>query len=132
MANGNSVFKFFLHTTGLVHQRSEIACNREQSVQCDRGHRAHVVRGAGRTFEFGCQNGYKRKATVQVVCFANGRPFPARRYSHHTQMLRIHLFLSYTALCASVIAYEIKNNLKILFRLRVVEATGLEPVTSRM
>ena len=63
----------------------------------------------------------REKATVQVVCFANGRPVPARRDSHHTQMLRIHLFLSHTALCASVIAYEIKNNLKVLFRLCVVD-----------
>gem|GEM_PF-3801602 len=30
------------------------------------GHRAHAVRGAGRTFEFGCQNGNKK--TIRHWC----------------------------------------------------------------
>lgn len=86
--------------------QGSVAC----SVTVVTGRTPCAVRDAHSSFV--AKTDIREKATVQVVCFANGRPVPARRDSHHTQMLRIHLFLSHTALCASVIAYEIKNNLK--------------------
>ena len=95
--------------------QGSVAC----SVTVVTGRTPCAVRDAHSSFV--AKTDIREKATVQVVCFANGRPVPARRDSHHTQMLRIHLFLSHTALCASVIAYEIKNNLKVLFRLCVVD-----------
>lgn len=95
--------------------QGSVAC----SVTVVTGRTPCAVRDAHSSFV--AKTDIREKATVQVVCFANGRPVPARRDSHHTQMLRIILsFISRYALCKHNRAGN-KNNLKILFRLRVVD-----------
>ena len=69
---------------------------------------------------------------IQVVCGANGRLFPTRRDSYHTQMLRITLFFISPKIVQAHYCRNKKNNLKIHFRLRVVETIRLELMTSTM
>ena len=72
----------------------------------------------------------RKEATGQVVCYANGRPVPPEGITPHANAM--HSFFYFIRRFAQAQPpYKIKNNLKN-FRLRVVEATGLEPVTSRM
>lgn len=90
-------------------------------MQCDRGHRAHAVRGAGRTFEFCCQNGHKRKGNSSSRLLCKRPSCFSEWISYHTQMLRIILsFVSRYALCKHNRARNKKQPEKS-FRLRVVD-----------